>query len=217
MACEGDDDEGRDVKHSGPVFTSPDTARVARRLSLVFNPLVFGVPVVVAIAIHEQGGVTFYDVVNAAAVVTLISGIPLLYTTVLMRLGIFSNFNVSNRRERIYLFPMLLLCFAAASAFMLHVEVAKLVLLLILYGLLNCLLCALISFRFKISLHCAGMGGLAAGLYFSFGPWSLVPSLPLLALVAWSRVYAGEHTRAEVAAGSAFGLFATLLELSVSL
>lgn len=62
--------------------------------------------------------------------------------------------------------------------------------------------------RWKVSVHTAVAGGwivLAAGLV---SPWALCAA-PLAAVIGWSRVVLGDHTRAQVLAGTALGAIVT--------
>lgn len=192
-----------------------DRGRIwARRFSVAFNPLLIGVPVVLAIAIREQGGIRTSDLVPAAVSILIMCVVPLVYTLILLRKGIIKNFHVSDRRQRKYLFPVLFACFVAVVWILYRTgDVSPLVLALLGFGVVNCAACALISVWFKISLHCVGLAALAVGALYSFGPASAIPSAGILALTAWSRVRLEEHSREEVLAGCLFGAIVTGIEL----
>ena len=59
--------------------------------------------------------------------------------------------------------------------------------------------------KWKISLHAAVAWAAVVTLTIVFGPWWLLLALPA-ALVAWSRVELGDHTTAQVLAGSVMGV-----------
>jgi hypothetical protein len=183
---------------------------IAKRVSFLFNPLVIGVPLVVLIGIKDQGGIRTDVILPAVLCVGIMCVFPLLYTVALLRLGVIEDFHISDRRQRIYLFPVLLLCFLTVVYILRRTDgVSPLVQALIATGLVNCLICAVISIRFKISLHCAGLGGLLVGLYYAFGLGVFCMGLAGLAMTAWSRIVLKEHAVSEVVAGSIFGLAAT--------
>jgi membrane-associated phospholipid phosphatase len=69
---------------------------------------------------------------------------------------------------------------------------------------------AVITFRWKISVHAAVSAGSAAMLVLVYGPVALA-TLPLVALVGWSRVVLRDHTVAQVIAGAALGVAVGLL------
>lgn len=59
--------------------------------------------------------------------------------------------------------------------------------------------------KWKISLHAAVAWAAVVTLAVVYGPWWLLLALPA-ALVAWSRVELGDHTTAQVLAGSVMGV-----------
>jgi hypothetical protein len=59
--------------------------------------------------------------------------------------------------------------------------------------------------RWKVSLHAAVAFAAVVTMAVVFGPWLLLLALPA-ALVAWSRVELGDHTRPEVLVGSLMGV-----------
>jgi membrane-associated phospholipid phosphatase len=68
---------------------------------------------------------------------------------------------------------------------------------------------ALITTVWKISIHCAVASGSVTLLAFLYGPW-VCAGYALVAATAWSRVELGDHTRAQVIAGTALGVLAAV-------
>lgn len=64
--------------------------------------------------------------------------------------------------------------------------------------------CVVVTQWWKISLHSAVAGGAVATMVLLYGPLSLV-GVPVLAVVAWSRVEMSDHTVAQVVAGALTG------------
>lgn len=59
--------------------------------------------------------------------------------------------------------------------------------------------------KWKISLHAGVAWAAVVTMAIVYGPWPLLIALPA-ALVAWSRVELGDHTTAQVLAGTAMGV-----------
>jgi len=78
--------------------------KCARCVSVLCNPLVIGVPVVVAIGMHEHGGFQPRYLLPTVVSIFIMCILPLTYTLMLVRKGIIGNFHISDRRQRIYLF-----------------------------------------------------------------------------------------------------------------
>lgn len=79
-------------------------------------------------------------------------------------------------------------------------------------AMLTALTAALVvTLWWKLSVHAAAAGGTVAILTLTLGP-ALTLSIPVVALVAWSRVRLGDHTTAQTVAGAAVGgLIATIV------
>ena len=68
-----------------------------------------------------------------------------------------------------------------------------------------------ISLVWKVSIHTAVTAGAVVVTALDFGTGSLTGTVPLLALVSWSRVRLGDHTTGQVAAGALSGALAACL------
>ena len=181
--------------------------RFAGKVSVLFNPLVIGVPVILLIGFKDQGEIRLDLVPTVFLCVGILCILPLIYILALMRMGIVKDFHITDRRQRIYLFPFILACFVVVLFILHRTEgVSPLVSNLLSVGLASCVICALITIRYKISLHCAGLGWLVVGLSYSFGTVGSILGLSGLALAAWSRLVLKEHVLSEVVTGSVFGI-----------
>jgi hypothetical protein len=186
--------------------------RFASRVSFLFNPLLIGIPVILLIGAKDVGEIRLELVPTIFLCVGILCIFPLIYILALMRAGLVNDFHITDRRQRVYLFPVMLVCLVVVVAILWRTEgVSPLVRDLLVVGFCSCLACALITLRFKISLHCSGLGWLVVGLYYSFGAAVGLVGLAGLGLAAWSRLVVREHTLPEVAAGSVFGLGSTWL------
>lgn len=188
--------------------------RFAYWVSAIFNPLFVGIPVMLAIGIAETG-IRWEATPTVLAAIFVMTVVPTVYVIVLMKRGVFENFHVSDRRQRKYLFPVLILCFAV-TIYLLWRDpaIGRLVVATLAFGLPNVILIALISLRLKVSLHCAGIGGMLPAVAYPFGMPGLTAGTAALLLTAWSRVRMNEHSTIEVIAGSLLGTGLMALELA---
>ena len=92
--------------------------------------------------------------------------------------------------------------------------IGRLVVATLAFGLPNVILIALISLRLKVSLHCAGIGGMLPAVAYPFGMPGLTAGTAALLLTAWSRVRMNEHSTIEVITGSLLGAGLMALELA---
>lgn len=188
--------------------------RFAYWVSAIFNPLFIGIPVMLSIGIAETG-IRWEATPTVLAAIFVMCVVPTVYVIILMKRGVFENFHVSDRRQRKYLFPVLILCFAL-TVYLLWRDAAigRLVVATLAFGLPNVIFIAIISVRFKVSLHCAGIGGMLPAVAYPFGQPGLLTGVATLLLTAWSRVRLREHSTSEVIAGSVLGPGLMALELA---
>ena len=189
----------------------------ARIVSFLFNPLVIGVPVILLIGAGDVGEIRNGPHAHRSPVgVGILCILPLIYIMILLRTGLVQDFHITDRKQRIYLFPFMLVCMVAVLYILWTTEgVSPLVRNMLCVGLFVCLACALITVWFKISLHCAGLSWLAVGLWTTFGTLGGAAGLAGLVLGAWSRLVVKEHRLSEVVAGSLLGLLGTWAGLAL--
>lgn len=132
-----------------------------------------------------------------------------------VRLGVFSNFDVSKREQRPLLFS-----FSAFAAFCYLLSILILdgpkVLLIGFFALTLGLLAIIIINRWiKASIHLAIATGVLLFVGIVYKGYFFLP-LILIPLLAWSRVKMKEHTPMETVIGSILGIVITLIVYMVS-
>lgn len=123
-----------------------------------------------------------------------------------VRRGRYTNFDVSARRQRGSFYGVLLalLGLATGSAWLLDAPLAWRAGLGVVLGLV--LLCYLLNFRLKVSLHAALSFFLAGGVGLLAGLGWAIGAAGLAGLVAASRVVLRRHTPLEVLVGAGVGI-----------
>ena len=192
------------------------TNRVARAISLVLHPLFFGLPVILWLSAVENEPFDLNFIKATAQMVMILTILPALFSTLLMKMGVTESFFITRRRHRIYFFPFLLVCVVFAVAVMRLYGYPERILNLFIAVWVVFLFSGFVTIRHKLSLHCVGIAALAAGSIAIAGPRGFVV-LAFLPVVAWARVAAGEHTTREVAVGSAIGFGLTYMAMRLVL
>ncbi len=72
-----------------------------------------------------------------------------------------------------------------------------------------------VNLRWKISIHCVGVGGAAGLLLLAFGLERAWPCLLAAGLVTWARLHLRAHTPLQVAAGLALGSGVSALSIGL--
>ncbi|SHL12018.1 phosphatase PAP2 family protein [Hymenobacter psychrotolerans] len=176
--------------------------RVAAVVSGLGHPLVL-VPALVAFVAGRpgQGAVSGWAMGSVLLVVAAIG----LWNLRQTRRGAYTNFDVSERKQRNSFYPVLLVVLGLATLVLFwqpHADGGFRYGLAAAWGLL--LMCYLLNFWLKVSLHAAISFFLACVLLHLEPTWGIT-ALVLAALIAASRLVLRRHTLAELLVGSAVG------------
>ena len=142
--------------------------------------------------------------------IVIIFLLPLGYTLVLKRLKLISNFFYSQKKERIYLFPLIIAVLVAMMALVPYYQASTTIMKYLQVSTLLFLFIAIITPIIKVSLHMSGLTSLFIIMLWLWGGKSLWFAF-LLPPVAWSRLYLNQHTALQIVSGTFIGGFGTLL------
>ncbi len=133
-----------------------------------------------------------------------------------------SDYELTEREERIWPFVLITIFYAATTYFMLtRFRIGELFGLMMITVTLLVFALLIITFRFKISIHAAANWGGTGILTFLTLRSGLPLFLPLIATfvvsgaVATSRLYLGYHTPKEIWVGAIFGFVFSFVALSL--
>jgi len=195
----------------------------SRMLSTVLSPLLmptYGVALVmIASVLCVLGLGTRVAVLVVCMGITCI--LPLLFLGVMIHLDKVTNLHVNRREERFipYLFTMA--CYLAAALYLNHCHSPRWFIMFMVGCALAVLVALLINFKWKISAHMIGIGGVVALIYqlqvlglgaFSLY-WLLCISILLSGLLGSARLALRRHTTLQVLAGFAVGFACVTLTM----
>lgn len=130
--------------------------------------------------------------------------LPLLYLIYLMRKGEVSDFHMKERTERIKPMAFIFIVFTVASVVMYFSDAPFVIQAFTYVGALQGLLMLLITLKWKISGHGAGIAAFVLLLWALFGP-TAAPLFLLVPLVLWARVYTDRHDLPQTVIGAIAG------------
>jgi membrane-associated phospholipid phosphatase len=191
----------------------PLRIQCARYISTIFSPAVVSIPFIVLVALYRATNM-LVALGHAFVALLFLSAGPLLYIMIGVRMGKFSDVDVSVRAQRSgpFLFGigstliglcMLLLLNASKS-------LETTMLILIISGLVM----MIITLWWKISIHASSLAGAATMLTALYGT-VVLPTFLLLGMVCWSRVVLRRHTTAQVIGGSILSIVIALIALTI--
>ncbi|MGS2614015.1 phosphoesterase PA-phosphatase [Micromonospora sp. LZ34] len=188
--------------------------RLARIVTEVTAPAVLVTALTVAVGWHSSRGAA-HGLAWGLLATLFVSGIPFAYIVGGVRRGRLTDHHVGVREQRRVPLLFGLSSVAAGLALLAVLGAPRPMLALTAAGLLGLVVAVAVSHWWKMSIHAAVAAGTVVVLVLTFGARLLV-TVPLLALVGWSRVRLRDHTVAQVLAGGGLGgliagvVFATL-------
>lgn len=182
--------------------------KFAQFLSHIFNPVVF-LLITPFVIVYKFTSNPAY-----AAKWFIFSALFIFIGTLLLLVGrirgIFSDIDVSKRKERTNLYLMLyllsLVYFVAAIffkgiSFPLSIVSFSIVLSILLFNIINHFM--------KISIHTSVASGFVTAITIIFGIEGLISTILIIPLITWSRIVLKRHTLKEALLGAVFGILIT--------
>lgn len=139
--------------------------------------------------------------------------LPMFYIFILMKTGKVSDMAISNPDERTLPFAGTILSYLGAAFYVYTLHAPIWLMVFFIGAALVSSIAMLVTYRWKISAHTSGLGGLAGalcwlawhGMFVVPGPAVVSCAILLLGCVASARLILGHHTIGQTAAGAATG------------
>lgn len=172
--------------------------------SEVFSPPVLIAAMLVSLAVVTDPN---WPVTTAISVIAF-AVVPQAVAVVMTMRGRATDKFIVNRHQRHLFFGIVLVSTVIGALATLLVTQSAWVVWACFIAIALIAVVAGINAFFKISLHALISALSAVVIASAFSWWLLLLTGPVWALVVWSRVHLGKHSRSEVIAGSALGLLA---------
>ncbi|MBU35696.1 MAG: hypothetical protein CMG29_00555 [Candidatus Marinimicrobia bacterium] len=140
--------------------------------------------------------------------------IPIMTVLILKKSGKISDFEASQKEQRIYPLSLGIIYFGIAFLILTYMQAESLVRGLMFCYMTNTLITILITRYWKISLHALGVGGPIAALWIAGFHYPL-SALFVLVVVSYARVILKAHTILQVVVGSIGGFLLTYVQLQL--
>lgn len=188
--------------------------KLAKTLSVVYHPLFmpsFGVALLFSFDNFYGFFPREYKWFNFGVVWVFTLFIPLVTFWIMKKTNQISDYNISDKKERLVPMILTLFCYATAYVLLYRFNVPQVVQKFILGGAIAIVIAAIITPFWKISAHLAGIGGFA-GAFFMISlimnqNQSLLLSLLILmaGTLGWARLQLKVHTLLQVGGGFCLG------------
>lgn len=188
------------------------TLFAARLTSFLSYPYII-IPLGAFFIFLKRSGSVPYSLLWTSIVVVFVM-IILAFELIGLKLGMFSNFDISKRPQRtsFYTFVLLLLSAGIVAAFAL--QVSREIVLVGVAVFVGIALMLLVNKKVKASIHVASISALLLTVAFLYGSY-FYAILLLIPLIAWSRVKTKKHKISETIAGGILGVFITVLSYAM--
>ena len=191
----------------------PVKLRVARKISNILSPVTISGPVVLLVALYHTTNVLASLAYSGVTLFFLSVG-PMAYIAIGVRLGKFSDMDVSRRAERVGPFLFGITSTSVGLLVLMLVHGPKNLETVMFSTALSSVILMVTTLWWKISIHASSLAGAATILTALYGI-VMLPVFLLVLLVSWSRVVLRRHTVAQVIAGSLLSIL--LAQLIISL
>lgn len=160
---------------------------------------------------------------TALMVLVITCFLPLGVMMAAIRMGKISDTKVRDRRQRYLLYPVAVIAYGLTAIYLYNVHAPGWFIGFFLGACLASIISMTINFRWKISAHatcCGGVLGLCFFIAFSglnslfFLPW-LTGAVLITGAVASARLALKAHTQAQILAGTAVGIAAVIIMMSI--
>jgi membrane-associated phospholipid phosphatase len=197
------------ITQDRPVSGRSRKTTVAWIITEALGPVVQIVALLLIVGVHESSSV--WQGLAYGAIAAVFAGlIPYAIVLTGVRLGRLGDRHVYERAERPAMM-LLALCSVTFGLWFMHTLDAPRGLFALVAAMVAGLATTLtITLWWKISIHTAVAAGSAVTLSTNFGPWGLA-WLPVVVLIAWSRVATGAHTPRQTVIGAMIGACATVV------
>lgn len=188
------------------VLSSPITL-LAHGVSALLQPTITIVPLLMVLNGLSDPNVSVLQwFVWCCLTVTFTTTLPSIAILALLRLGLISDLNITDRKERPLPYVLMIACYLMGTEVAHLAGVPHRSVLVLFAGALSLIGAAFVNQRyFKISIHTLSVALLVVAVTVAFGPATL-PVFALLAGVWWARVTLRAHSPHEATAGALLGL-----------
>ncbi|HTK08436.1 MAG TPA: hypothetical protein VL485_14800 [Ktedonobacteraceae bacterium] len=191
----------------------PAHVHVARHISNILSPAVVALPLVLLVSFYKSSN-QVANLFYALVTIFFVSIGPLLYIVVGVRLGKFTDVDVSVRSQRLGPFLFGLSSCLLGLLVIDRVHGPKNLVTLLLMVIISGIVLMITTMKWKISIHASALAGAVTLLTLLYG-MVMLPAYLLVILVSWSRVVLHRHTIGQVIAGSLFSIAMTLILVKI--
>lgn len=185
---------------------------LANGITSILHPVTITIPGVFLIVYSSTGN--FHSAFYWSLLSLVFSAFVSLFVLFGVKKGFFNNLDVSNRKQRVILYPFVIVTvflFALAVHFLRGPFTLIVSSFLMVFSLL---ILDAINSKIKASIHVAAVSSLVVGVVYLFGGASYLLVF-LIPLEAWARIYEKRHTLQETIVGAVSGIVLSVFAIFI--
>ncbi|MDO8269612.1 MAG: hypothetical protein Q7T54_03015 [Candidatus Levybacteria bacterium] len=184
----------------------------ANILTWILHPVVLTIPAVFLLTYYSTGSTqtSYYW----TFISLIFSGLVAAFVLIGVKKGFFNNIDVSNRRQRVILYPFVI-SVVLLFAFFIYSQGGPVNLTMgaILF-VVALIILDMINRKIKASIHVASVCAIITGVIYLYGGVTYLLLL-LIPLVAWARIVKKRHTPQETIVGAVCGILLTVIAVNI--
>lgn len=189
-----------------------EVKNIAKTTGVILHPVVlalFGVFLIVYNSTNDFQKAIYWT--GLSSIFALIIGA---FVMLGVNQGFFNNLDVSNRKQRVILYPFAILIVILFGIFVILTKGPLSLIAASVIFIIALLVMDLINHKVKASVHVASVTAFCTGIVFVYGI-NLLPVVALVPVVALARIVEKRHTLKEVIVGGFCGFALTMLGIYV--
>lgn len=181
-------------------------------INVVLHPVIITIPGVFLIVYKNTGDSSL--ALWWTFISLIFSGIVALFVLFGVKKGFFNNLDVSNRKQRIILYPFIIATVLLFSCFVYFIHGPRVLIEASILIIVALILLDIINTKIKASGHVGVVSALVTGLIYAYGTVAFL-SIVFIPLIAWARIVEKRHTLKETIVGAISGITLSILAISV--
>lgn len=185
----------------------------ANIVTWILHPIVLSFPAVFLIAYEAHGNLSEAFIWTCVSV--LFSLLIIGFVLIGIKRGIFTNIDVSNRKQRVFLYPFAIIVVLLFGVIVYLFNGPYTLTAASICFVLGLIILDLINRKIKASIHVASVAAGVTGVVMAFGGFTYLLFL-LIPLTAWARVVEKKHTPMETIVGACAGVSLTFVFITIA-
>lgn len=181
-------------------------------IGIILHPVILAIPGVFLIVLSATN--SYPESAYWTFLSLIFSGLISAFVVVGVKMKFFNNLDVSNRKQRVFLYPVAIAVILLFAFFVNYMGGPKALVSSSLLFTVALLILDIVNRKIKASIHVAAVSSIVTGVVLIYGGLMYLLIL-LIPFSAWARIAQKRHTLPETIVGAFFGALLTIIGVFV--